>query len=60
MFQRQGDPFFEQLRVDVQAGVAAADRGELVDDEMVWRELEQRVSAIEEQKLGHRGPEFTL
>jgi len=33
------DPFFGQLKKDVQEGIDAADRDEVVDAEDVWREF---------------------
>ncbi len=38
MRQSRHDPVFEQLRADIQEGVAAAERGDVIDAEVVWRE----------------------
>ncbi len=47
MQQRQPDPFFAQLKADVQEGIDAADRGELVDADSVWEELRSQIDEIE-------------
>ncbi len=47
MEQHAADPFFEQLKADVQEGIDAADRGELVDAEVVWQEMRERIDEIE-------------
>jgi predicted transcriptional regulator len=39
MHQRRHDPFFEQLESDLREGVAAANRGETVPAEEVWRQF---------------------
>jgi len=39
MQERQPDPFFEQLTADVQEGIEAADRVELVDAPVLWEEM---------------------
>jgi predicted transcriptional regulator len=31
------DPFFAELKSEIQAGLAEADRGEVVEEEEVWR-----------------------
>jgi hypothetical protein len=47
MEQRAPDPFFEQLKADIQEGVEAADRGELIDADVVWEEMRLRIDEIE-------------
>uniref|UniRef100_E6PCW6 Prevent-host-death family protein n=1 Tax=mine drainage metagenome TaxID=410659 RepID=E6PCW6_9ZZZZ len=39
MQQRQPDPFFDQLAADLREGIEAANRGDVVDADVVWREL---------------------
>ncbi len=36
MYQPEGDPFFEQLKLDIQDGIGEADRGELIDEAEIW------------------------
>ncbi len=43
MYEPKGDPFFEQLKADIQEGIDSADRGELIAEEDVWRELHERI-----------------
>jgi hypothetical protein len=49
--QRQPDPYFEQLEADLREGVEAADRGETIPDDEVWRhfglEREDQTDAAE-------------
>jgi predicted transcriptional regulator len=45
--QPKPDPFLEQLKADIQEGVDAADRGDTVPAEEVWRELHATVDEIE-------------
>ena len=47
MEQRAPDPFFEQLKADIQEGVDAADRGELVDADTVWDEVRSQIDEVE-------------
>jgi antitoxin ParD1/3/4 len=42
----------EQLRTDIQAGIAAADRGDLVDGERFFHELRREL----ELRVGAEGP----
>lgn len=37
--QPDPEPFFEQLKKDIQEGIDAADRGDVVEAEEVWREF---------------------
>ena len=39
MLQPKHDPFFEDLKVEIQEGIEEAERGELVDQEVVWASL---------------------
>jgi predicted transcriptional regulator len=45
MQQRQPDPFFEQLKADIQEGIDQADRGELIDETEVWKYFEIKANA---------------
>jgi|GEM_PF-3531304 len=47
MQQRKPDPFFEQLREDVQEGIDAADQGDVTPAEEVWQELNATIEEIE-------------
>ena len=47
MQQPKPDPFLEQLKVDIQEGVDAANRGDTIPAEEVWRELHANVDEIE-------------
>lgn len=47
MQERQSDPFFEQLKADVQEGIEAADRVELVDAPVFWEELRLQIDEVE-------------
>ncbi len=47
MQERQPDPFFEQLKADVQKGIEAADRGELVDAPVLWEEIRLQIDEVE-------------
>jgi hypothetical protein len=47
MEQSKPDPFFEQLAADLKEGVDAADRVDVVDAEVVWRELGLNVGPAE-------------
>jgi antitoxin ParD1/3/4 len=40
----------EQLRRDVEAGIAQLDRGEGLDEDAVFEELEREIDAIERQR----------
>ena len=47
MEQRQPDPFLGQLKADVQEGIAAADRGQVVSADVVWEEMRSQIDEIE-------------
>jgi hypothetical protein len=47
MPQLKNDPFFAQLKADIQEGVDAADRGETIPAEEVWRELDAIIDEAE-------------
>ena len=53
MEQRQPDPFFEQLKADLQEGVDELDRGESIAAEDVWTDLYSRVDDIEKSQQTH-------
>ncbi|MEO6835826.1 MAG: hypothetical protein ABI231_07970 [Candidatus Tumulicola sp.] len=42
MYQPKGDPFFEQLKADVQEGIEDADAGRLVPEEDVREHFSSR------------------
>lgn len=50
MQQRQPDPFFEQLKADLQEGVNELDRSESIAAEDVWTDLYSRVDDIEKSQ----------
>ncbi len=50
MQQPKSDPFFEQLKADIQEGIDAGDRGETTAGEDVWRELHATVDEIERKR----------
>ncbi len=47
MQQRQPDPFFEQVKADIEEGIVAADNGELVDADAVWKEMQLQIDEVE-------------
>ncbi len=47
MQERQPDPFFEQLKADVQEGIEAADLGELVNASVLWEEMRLQIDEVE-------------
>lgn len=49
MEQRSPDPFFGQLRADIQEGIDEADRGELIDETEVWKHLDAIIDEVEEK-----------
>jgi predicted transcriptional regulator len=49
MGQRSPDPFFEQLKADIQAGIDEADRGELIEESDVWKHVYAVVDEIEQK-----------
>jgi hypothetical protein len=54
MLQPKNDPFFEQLKADIQEAVDECDRGETLSEEEVWRDLDATISEIERKEQGHR------
>jgi hypothetical protein len=59
MQQPKGDPFFEQLKADVQEGIDEANRGEGIDAEIVWAHLREVIAELERvQKAEARRPEL--
>jgi hypothetical protein len=48
MHNPERDPFYEGLWADIQEGIEAADRGDLVDGEDVFRELLGEEPAVAE------------
>jgi predicted transcriptional regulator len=49
MEQRSPDPFFDQLRADIQEGIDEADRGELIDEAEVWKHLDAVIDEVEQK-----------
>ncbi len=49
MEQRSPDPFFDQLRADIQEGIDEADRGELIDETEVWKHLDAVIDEVEQK-----------
>jgi hypothetical protein len=49
MEQRSPDPFFDQLRADIQEGLDEADRGELIDEAEVWKHLDAVIDEVEQK-----------
>jgi predicted transcriptional regulator len=48
MEQSSPDPFFEQLRAEIQEGIDEADRGELIDEAEVWKHLYAVIDEIDQ------------
>ena len=42
------DPFFEQLKADIQKGIDDADRGALIDEAEAWKHLYAVIDEIEQ------------
>ncbi len=53
----KGDPFFEQLKADIQEGIDSADRCELFSDEQVRAHFEERSNKAREAVALHTVPE---
>jgi predicted transcriptional regulator len=49
MEQRSPDPFFEQLKADIQEGIDQADRGELIEESDMWKHLYAVIDEIEQK-----------
>ncbi len=47
MQQPRPDPFFEQLKDDIQEGIEAADRFELLDEDVVWEDMRLQIDEVE-------------
>ncbi len=47
MQERQRDPFFEQLKADVQESIEAVDRGKLVNAPVLWEEMRLQIDDVE-------------
>jgi len=54
MLQPKNDPFFEQLKADVQEAIDECDRGETISEEEMWRNLYAAITEIERNERGHR------
>jgi len=56
MLQPKNDPFFEQLKIDVQEGIEAADEGRLVSEANVREYFRKKSSRLkrEQKKLAPR------
>jgi len=50
MEQRQPDPFFEQLKADIQEGIDEANRGEGADEADVWEHFRKRSEELRRQE----------
>jgi predicted transcriptional regulator len=46
--QPKNDPFFEELRAEIQESIEEAARGELVEEEEVWRRLDAAIARARE------------
>ncbi len=55
MEQRLPDPFFEQLKADIQEGIVEADRGELLEESDVWKHVDAVIDEIEQRAGAVRG-----
>jgi len=51
MLQPKNDPFFEQLKADIQEGIDECDRGETVSEEEMWRELDAIIDEAKRNRI---------
>ncbi|MDH2910090.1 MAG: hypothetical protein PXZ07_08280 [Candidatus Eremiobacteraeota bacterium] len=51
MYQPKDDPFFAQLKRDIQEGIDAADRGKLVSADHVRAHFQKRSRQLQQQQL---------
>lgn len=46
MYQPKGDPFFPELKAEIEAGLEEADRGELIDHDAVWASVAETIKRV--------------
>jgi len=54
MLKPEHDPFFEQLKKDIQEGVDSADQGELRTHDEVWRDMYALIERVTSEKARER------
>ena len=50
MERLRNDPFFEELKADIQAGIDEADRGELIPADQVLEEVRKQLEEFERRR----------
>jgi hypothetical protein len=55
MLQPANDPFFEQLKLEIQEGVEEARRGELLDEREVWEAVDGTIARVASRRAQTQG-----
>jgi predicted transcriptional regulator len=55
MYRPKNDPFFEDLKAEIQEGMDEANRGELIDEDQVWKSLDATIRMVKERRKTEPG-----
>lgn len=50
MYRPKRDPFFEELKAEIQAGIDEAQRGEIVDQAEVWASVDATIAKVKSER----------